>query len=186
MTSGLAITGPALERAGTLLNLSIESAGIAAGRRSGNTVMIGDIAWANDADYELRDRDRLKVRSTGWAPGLRAIALAGGVPIFVHTHPADDTFFSDADDVVDMTIGVELLRIAGCSEMASLVIGGGADRPLMAMRHVVDGRLRPRQPVRVASTAIGFQPRRARALHPRCSTVKTVRSAPTATRFSRP
>lgn len=158
MTAGLAITGPALERSAPLLDLGIESAGIARGRRSGTTVLVSDIAWVDDSDYELRERDRLKVRSAGWAPGLRAAARDGDVPVFVHTHPGGDAFFSPADNVVDATIGSELARLAGCSEVASLVIGSRPDGPRLAMRRIIDGRPGPREAVRVAGILMSYQP----------------------------
>lgn len=158
MNAGLAITRAELDRAGPLLDLSVESAGTAAGRLNGDTVLLSGIEWIDDEDYEVREPLRLAVRSTGWVPAMTDAARAGEVPVFVHTHPGGPAFFSDADDAVDVTIGTELARVTGCPTVVSVVLGGTARSPQVAMRRVVEGQLGPRESVRIAGTAFGFQP----------------------------
>lgn len=158
MSAGLAITRAELDRAGPLLDLAVESAGTAVGRLTGDTVLLGGIEWIDNEDYEVREPLRLAVRSTGWVPALTAAARAGEVPVFVHTHPGGPAFFSDADDAVDVTISTELARITGCPTVASVVLGGTAGSPQVAMRRVIEGHLGPRESVRIAGTAFGFQP----------------------------
>lgn len=151
MTAGLAITALALEQAKHLLEEPRESAGIASAVRSGgSSLLLGPISWAGEDAYERREALRLEVRSEGWAPGMVAIARAGHIPVFVHTHPGGEAFFSAADDLVDRTIAEEIERITGCAEVASVVLGGTATRPAIAMRRTISGTLGAPEMVRVA------------------------------------
>lgn len=149
MTAGLAITGIALEQAKLLLEEPRESAGTASAVRSGSTLLLGPIDWVDDAAYQRREPLRLEVRSHGWAPQMIDIAKGGNVPVFVHTHPGGKAFFSGADDLVDHTIAQEIQRITGCSEVASVVIGGTPQQPAIAMRRIHRGALGNPEVVRV-------------------------------------
>lgn len=151
MTAGLAITSVAVEQAQALLAEPNESAGIARGVRSGGaSLLLGPIAWVDEAAYQRREPLRLEVRSFGWAPAMIAIARDGDVPVFVHTHPTGEAFFSNADDAVDRTIATEIERITGAIEVASVVLGGTPDHPNIAMRRIVNGILGDPEIVRVA------------------------------------
>lgn len=150
MTAGLAITGVEVDRAGALLDARHESAGTAAAVPSGNALLLSTIQWFEDDVYEQREPRRLELRSHGWAPVMIEIARSGNVPVFVHTHPGGPAAFSQADDIVDTTIAEELMRIAGCREVASIIIGGTSSEPTVSMRRSVDGTLGPPETVRVA------------------------------------
>ena len=151
MTAGLALTTHALQEAAGRLDEIVESAGVARAVRSGGgCLLLGPIDWIEDDAYERREALRLEVRSHGWAPSMISIARSGDVPVFVHTHPRGDAFFSPADDAVDLTIARELQRITGIAEVASVVLGGTSATPTVAMRRCRNGVLGPREMVRVA------------------------------------
>ena len=154
MTARFALPEPILRAALPLLDNTVESAGTATARRSGSTLLVGDLQWISDDAYERREAQGLAVRSHGWAPRLVAAARSGYVPVFIHTHPGGQAFFSDADDKVDVTIAEELHRITGCSETASVVIAGTSDRPTLVARRVLDGVPGPAEDIRVAGPGL--------------------------------
>lgn len=156
MTASLAFPDPILRAALPLLDDAVESAGTATARRSGSTLLVGDLQWMPEDAYERREARGLAVRSHGWAPRLVAAVRSGYIPVFVHTHPGGQAFFSEADDRVDATIAEELQRITGCSETASVVIAGTSDRPTLVARRVLDGVPGPAEDIRVAGPGLVF------------------------------
>lgn len=158
MTAGLALPEPLLQAALPLLDNQVESAGTATAKRSGGTLVLAGLQWVPDDAYEVRDARRLAVRSHGWAPRLVTATRAGHIPVFIHTHPGGSAFFSEADDGVDTTIAETLHRITGCAETASVVLAGTADRPTLAARRVLHGRLGPLEAIRVAGPGLAFHP----------------------------
>lgn len=147
----IVVAAPVVADAAPLFDLGVESAGVARGVRSGrDTILVGTIEWADEGQYELRERRRLELRSSGWAPQMIAIADDGDIPVFVHTHPGVPTAFSAHDDAVDRTISAEISRITGIDTVASIVIAGDAGRMHVVGRRTTRGRPRDPEPIRVA------------------------------------
>lgn len=101
------------------------------------TLLVRGVYPVPDEAYEVREGDRLSIRSSGWVPALNEAAQDGCIPIFVHTHPDHDPEPSRWDDTVDGQIsGVTAVRNG--TPYASLVLGGTPDSPRFTGR-LADG-----------------------------------------------
>jgi molybdopterin/thiamine biosynthesis adenylyltransferase len=84
--------------------------------------------WIADEHYEVRERNRLRIRSRGFWPFFGAAERDRAVPVFIHTHPRMSARPSEWDDGVDAV----LMRLAAQRSRAcyyvSLIVGGTAEK----------------------------------------------------------
>jgi hypothetical protein len=136
----------------------VETAAIGRGRmtRSGDdvTVVVTDINLVVDDDYLERSATHLTLRPDGWSPTCRKFALAGDIPIFLHTHPNGSPAFSPRDDVLDRTVGSELRRTADNAIFVSILVAGTPTAPRFVARLVEADDVREVDAVRIVGDRV--------------------------------
>lgn len=143
MTPTLALRQEEWQELLSVLEMDVESAafvltGVA--RDDDELTLFGrSLAWIGDEHYDVRERDRLRIRSSGFYPFFGAAERDRAVPVFVHTHPRMSAQPSEWDDGVD----TELKRHAferSCSPLyVSLIVGGTPERPTLTGRVYDEG-----------------------------------------------
>ena len=87
--------------------------------------------WVPDDAYRRRDATALSIASHGYVPALAAAEADGAVPIWLHTHPGDDSSPrpSKDDELVDKQLA-DLFRLrAGSPLYGAIVIARPKGRP---------------------------------------------------------
>ncbi len=82
------------------------------------------VHWVPDNAYRRRDATRLSIASDGYVPALAAAEADGAVPIWLHTHPGNDSSPrpSKYDELVDKQLA-DLFRLrAGSSLYGAIVL----------------------------------------------------------------
>jgi molybdopterin/thiamine biosynthesis adenylyltransferase len=87
------------------------------------------LTWVADEHYDVRERDALDVRSSGFWPFFGTAAQDRSVPVFAHTHPQMAAAPSRRDDGVDAALRGPALRRSGAPFYVSLIVGGTPQRP---------------------------------------------------------
>jgi molybdopterin/thiamine biosynthesis adenylyltransferase len=130
-----------IETAGVLL------AGVA---RQDNSVQLlaREVHWVPDDQYEIREGDRLRIRSGGYIRALARAEEIGAVAVWLHTHPGSWPVNSVYDDHVDAELAEVFTIRTGQSFYASLVLA-----PSSATSFSFSGRLYGEQQVTPVSAA---------------------------------
>ena len=92
------------------------------------------VHWVPDYAYRRRDATSLSISSDGYVPALAAAETDGSIPIWLHTHPGDDSSPrpSKYDEVVDEELA-DLFRLrAGSSLYGAVVLARPGGRPCFA------------------------------------------------------
>jgi molybdopterin/thiamine biosynthesis adenylyltransferase len=133
------------------LGLGLETAAVSIARTAGDTLLVGQADLIREEEYEVRESDRLAVRSGGWYPAFRAALRSGDVPVWIHTHPSGKALFSPADNEVDATIAGQVARVHRVTEHLSIVVAGGTKDYQVVARLCRAGL----EPVNIAVRVVG-------------------------------
>ena len=109
--------GADIETAGVLLARHVETPG-------GDVRLLArEIHWVPDDAYHVRDATALSIASHGYVPSLAAAEADQSVPIWLHTHPGNDSSPrpSEHDEVVDEELA-DLFRLRSGSPLYGAVV----------------------------------------------------------------
>lgn len=106
-----------VEAAGVLLARHVETPG------GGVRLLARDIRWVPHDAYRVREATELSIASHGYVPALAAAEVDQAVPIWVHTHPGDESSPqpSKHDEIVDEELA-DLFRLRSGSPLYGAVI----------------------------------------------------------------
>ena len=109
--------GADVETAGVLLARHVETPG-------GDVRLLArGIHWVPDAAYRVREAKEMSIASHGYVPALAAAEADQSVPIWLHTHPGNDTSPrpSKHDEIVDEELS-DLFRLRSGSPLYGAVV----------------------------------------------------------------
>ena len=122
LTTGVAdelieAAGAEVEIAGVLLARHVETPGGAV------RLLAREIHWVPDDAYRVREAAEMSISSTGYVPALAAAEADQSVPIWLHTHPGDDSSPrpSKHDKIVDEELA-DLFRLRSGSPLYGSVV----------------------------------------------------------------
>ena len=121
---------------------SVESAGVLLARHlrspSGHQRLLArQIHWVPTTAYVERKADELTVASHGYVPALAAAEADQSVPIWLHTHPGEDSApaSSKRDELVDEELA-DLFRLRSGSDLYGSIVLGRAGGGLTFTGHI--------------------------------------------------
>ena len=129
--------GADIETAGVLLARHVETPG------GDVRLLVREIHWVPDDAYHVRDATALSIASHGYVPALAAAEADQSVPIWLHTHPGNDSSPrpSEHDEVVDEELA-DLFRLRSGSPLYGAVVVARTGGRLCFTGHIESANMR--------------------------------------------